>query len=228
MSPERRKAMIVAAALPLVAEYGTAVTTSKIAKAAGIGEATIFRVFADKEELLDACMAEVLRPDHVVEQIASIPLDQPLAARLTEAVDAVGAHMERIGAIAGALVAGGHRGRRDPTAPPSAGPGAHGPAGGGSDARAASMAMIRDAIADLLEPEKHALRLPVEQAASIFLGLTFARSPLGGGREAAPDRAGRREDEPGTAAWGGIGTAELVEVFLHGALAGPHERQEET
>ena len=85
MSPERRKAMIVAAALPLVAEYGTAVTTSQIAKAAGIGEATIFRVFADKEELLDACMNEALRPDHAVEQIASIPLDQPLADRLADA-----------------------------------------------------------------------------------------------------------------------------------------------
>ena len=117
MSPERRKAMIVAAALPLVAEYGTAVTTSQIAKAAGIGEATIFRVFADKEELLDACMNEALRPDHAVEQIASIPLDQPLADRLAEAIDALGAHLERIGTIANALMAGGHRGRRDGRAP---------------------------------------------------------------------------------------------------------------
>ena len=58
--------MIVAAALPLVAEYGAAVTTSQVASAAGIGEATIFRAFADKEELLDACMIEAMRPDHAV------------------------------------------------------------------------------------------------------------------------------------------------------------------
>ena len=50
--------MIVAAALPLVAEYGAAVTTSQIARAAGIGEATIFRAFKDKDEVLDACVAE--------------------------------------------------------------------------------------------------------------------------------------------------------------------------
>ena len=66
MSPEQRRTMIVAAALPLVAEHGAAVTTSQIARAAGIGEATIFRVFADKDEVLDECMAEAVRTDHVV------------------------------------------------------------------------------------------------------------------------------------------------------------------
>src|SRR3954468_19660976 len=103
MSPEERRAMIIAAALPLVAEYGTAVTTSKIARAAGIGEATVFRVFADKDELLDACMVEAMRSDRVVTELASIPLDQPLADRLAEAADALGAHLARMGAVAGAL-----------------------------------------------------------------------------------------------------------------------------
>ena len=58
--------MIVAAALPLVAEYGAKVTTSQVARAAGIGEATIFRVFADKEELLDAVLAEALQHEHAI------------------------------------------------------------------------------------------------------------------------------------------------------------------
>lgn len=227
MSPERRKAMIVAAALPLVAEYGTAVTTSQIAKAAGIGEATIFRVFADKEELLDACMNEALRPDHAVEQIASIPLDQPLAARLTEAIEALGAHLERIGTIANALMAGGHRGRRDPTAPaPHSGEtGARGPGGAPTDPRAASMAMIRDAVADLFEPEKDSLRLSVEQTAAVFVGLMFTRSLLGGARSDEPDPT---DQAAAASAWGALTPAQVVEVFLHGALAAaPHDREEE-
>lgn len=49
MSPEQRREMIVRAALPLVVEYGTSVTTAQIARAAGIGEGTIFRAFGDKD-----------------------------------------------------------------------------------------------------------------------------------------------------------------------------------
>src|ERR1700755_3104280 len=101
MDPQRRREMVVAAALPLVAEHGTAVTTAAIARAAGIGEATIFRVFADKEELLDACVAEVLRPDTMVAELEAIPLDQPLADRLVQAAEALRAHVDRMGAVMG-------------------------------------------------------------------------------------------------------------------------------
>ncbi|MEV4247902.1 TetR/AcrR family transcriptional regulator [Streptosporangium canum] len=121
MSPERRRHMIVRAALPLVAEYGAAVTTSQIARAAGIGEATIFRAFTDKDELLDACVVEALRPDHALAQLAAIPLDQPLAARLTEAADTLQAHTARIGTVLGALHASGRRSRDRHAVPPPAG-----------------------------------------------------------------------------------------------------------
>lgn len=198
MNVEQRREMIVAAALPLVAEYGAAVTTSKIARAAGIGEATIFRAFADKEELLDACMAEVLRSDHVVREIGSIPLDQPLAARLAEAADAMSAHLSRMGAMAGALQASGHRLRRregeeaprktDRAAPVS---------------REESMAVMRTAIAELFEPGGEALRIQADEAAAIFLGLVFTRP---------------RADEGE-----GLSSERLVDVFLHGALTNTEE-----
>lgn len=68
MSPEQRREMIIQTAFPLIAEYGAAVTTAKIARAAGIGEGTIFRVFANKDELLHACMAEALSPEHAVRE----------------------------------------------------------------------------------------------------------------------------------------------------------------
>src|SRR5438477_10912799 len=112
MSPEQRRDMIVRAALPLVAEFGTAVTTQHVARAAGIGEATIFRVFADKDALLDACIAEALDSTHVLSELGSIPLDQPLAARLIEAVDALRGYLGRMGSVMGALHATGRPLRR--------------------------------------------------------------------------------------------------------------------
>src|SRR4051812_33511469 len=87
LSPQLRREAILRAALPLVAEHGTTVTTQQIARAAGIGEATIFRVFTDKNELLQACVAEVLDPTRVLKDLQAISLDLPLASRLTEAAE---------------------------------------------------------------------------------------------------------------------------------------------
>jgi AcrR family transcriptional regulator len=164
MSPERRREMIVAAALPLIAEHGAALTTSRIARAAGIGEATVFRVFADKDELLDACIAEVLRPDAALDGIAAIPLDQPLADRLVEAAAALEAHLGRIrdvlGALHGRMRTAGERPQR-PTPVPGA--------------REESMRAMVTAVAALFAPDAADLRLAPDQLAGLFLGQLFGR-----------------------------------------------------
>ncbi|WP_327084978.1 hypothetical protein OIE66_21675 [Nonomuraea sp. NBC_01738] len=52
--------------------------------------------------MLDACIAEAMNPDHVLRELASIPLDEPLAARLAQAAEAVRAHLDRMGTVMGA------------------------------------------------------------------------------------------------------------------------------
>lgn len=162
MSPEQRRDMIVRAALPLVAEYGAAVTTQQIANAAGIGEATIFRAFPDKEAVLGACMAEASNPDGLLRELGSIELDQPLQERLTEALDAMQAHMRRMGTVAGALFASGHRPERPA------------PTGEMVDRRAQSMKVIREALADLLQHDQESLRLPAETVADLFTFISMS------------------------------------------------------
>jgi AcrR family transcriptional regulator len=196
MSTEQRRAMIVAAALPLVTECGAAITTGQIARAAGVGEGTIFRVFADKDELLDTCLAEAMNPAHALRELASVSLDEPLALRLAQAAEALRAHLDRMVLVIGALQASGHR---------------HGQSRGDRSAqgkqsnRESSMQAIRDAVAELIEPDRTALRLEPEKLAAIFLGMLFA---------------GRRleADESGSTA------ADLVDVLLHGALRDPRDR----
>ncbi|WP_431916541.1 TetR/AcrR family transcriptional regulator [Nonomuraea jabiensis] len=219
MSPEQRREMIVRAALPLVVEYGTSVTTAQVARAAGIGEGTIFRAFGDKETLLAACMAEAARPDDTLAHVAAIALDVPLEERLIEAAEALRGYLARMGAVAGALAASGGL-RRDPrllgTPPDAVGEGrgapseaagegrgaAEGPRGGAGRAlsgREASMAATRDVLTGLFEPERDDLRLAPERLAEAFQFLILA--------------SGRGGSSPLT-------SEELVHLFLHGALKG--------
>ena len=62
MTPEDRRSAILEVLVPLVAERGGEVSTREIAQAAGIAEGTIFRVFADKRELMLAVAQEAMNP----------------------------------------------------------------------------------------------------------------------------------------------------------------------
>ncbi len=85
MPPEQRRAAIIEAVQPLLAEFGEQLTSKQIAAAAGIAEGTIFRVFADKDELLDATLEAALDQEQFEASLRRIDAGQPFEAQLIEA-----------------------------------------------------------------------------------------------------------------------------------------------
>jgi AcrR family transcriptional regulator len=85
MPPEQRRAAIIEAVRPLLAEFGESLTTKQIAAAAGIAEGTIFRVFADKDELLDAVLDAALDQEQFEAALRAIDTEQSFEAQLTDA-----------------------------------------------------------------------------------------------------------------------------------------------
>ena len=65
--------MIVEATLPLLLEHGDRVTSKQIAEAAGIAEGTVFRAFADKDELIVAVIESAIDTHPLERALATIP-----------------------------------------------------------------------------------------------------------------------------------------------------------
>src|SRR3954447_8177729 len=76
---EARRSMIIEASIPLLIEHGEMVTTREIADAAGIAEGTIFRAFADKDELLGAVIDAALDPAPLERALGTIDPLLPLS-----------------------------------------------------------------------------------------------------------------------------------------------------
>ena len=86
LAPDERRSMIMDAALPLLLARGEEVTSYEIARAAGIAEGTIFRVFANKDELIDAVLKRALDPEPVEAAIAAIDTGAGLERAVADVV----------------------------------------------------------------------------------------------------------------------------------------------
>ncbi|MHA6619127.1 TetR/AcrR family transcriptional regulator [Pseudonocardia sp. DLS-67] len=195
-SLDERRAMIVQATIPLLVEIGPTVTTLQVARAAGISEPTIFRAFADKNELLAACLTEITDPRHVIDELDAIDPGSPLRDRLVALIEVIRAQGERTGAVVNAVsLAGTARPRREDMPDEER--------ARLSERRTASWTQLRAAVAAVLEPDAAELRMPAPDIAALVLSIVMSLGRGGG--------------------WGagdaGVTTDGLVDLLLHGITA---------
>lgn len=152
-APERRAAL-VEAALPLVVEHGAAVSTRRIAEAAGVAEGTIFHVFGDKEALIAAVTARALDPEPTLRALAAVDPALPLRARLVEAAEILQARLRGVFGLLDSL------GMRTPPESPAA-PNAI------NDA-------FRAAMVDIVGADAARLRVPAIELARLLRLLVFS------------------------------------------------------
>ena len=163
LSAGERRAALIAATLPLVLTRGTGVSTREIAEAAGVAEGTIFRVFPTKQDLLDAVVAHAFDPTALLDGLRGIDPSSPLEHRMAVAVALMQQRSRQIWHLlhaVGSLREEGHSRR-------------HTDADGHW---AAVEALITDAVAMLIEPDRDRLRCgPLEAARRLRL-VTLAGS----------------------------------------------------
>ncbi|MFX4271839.1 TetR/AcrR family transcriptional regulator [Propionibacteriaceae bacterium Y1685] len=96
---DERRQHILEAAVPLVLDRGPAITTRQIAEAAGLAEGTLFRIFANKNELMCALVEHIIDPQPLITSITAIDPELDLTQRVATMLELMGeqhAHMRRI------------------------------------------------------------------------------------------------------------------------------------
>ncbi len=156
LPPTERRATIVSATIPLLIEHGSNLTTRQIADAAGIAEGTIFRVFPDKESLIDAALETAIDPGPTDLALGTIDRALPLEARLEAAAEIIQRRVASIWQLMAAI------GRTKPSHQ----------AGAGKVSRPPDSA----ALAELFEPDRDRLRRDPATCAKLFRGVIFSGS----------------------------------------------------
>jgi AcrR family transcriptional regulator len=169
LSAEDRRREIAAAAVPLFAEYGFGVSTRQLAEAAGVAEGTLYRVFPTKQHIIRYVVEDLLDPERLIAELATVELTADLVERLDRAVVMLLSACDRMKAFmaaihASGLHASGHAFRR----------------GEAKEALIESRAVLERRSADLvaalgrlLAPDADRLTVPVEAAAVFIRGAVW-------------------------------------------------------
>jgi AcrR family transcriptional regulator len=161
MAPDDRRAALVEATVPLLREFGTAVSTRQIAEAAGVAEGTIFRAFPDKNALLVASVLRGISPPTSESIRDGIDYDADLRTRLTEVIDLMVTGIAGLGRLLEVMRSlMGNPELRDELHP----------------ALERNRHQTHDLIVSLLEPDAHRLRVSLAQAARIVMIMIFSSS----------------------------------------------------
>jgi AcrR family transcriptional regulator len=174
MAPAERRAAILDAARPLVMRYGSAVTTRQIAEAGGIAEGTIFRVFPDKESVVQAVVAEVFDPEPTLRELSAVDRGLPLRERLVAATAVLQGRLSQVFGLLDAL------GWIRPPEPEEA------------DRRppAAINDALRAAMVEIISPDERALRVPASELVHVLRLLVFSGTHpmISDGRPLTPEQ----------------------------------------
>ncbi len=96
LSVDDRRAMIIAAVAEVLRTHGPAVTSRQLAEAAGIAEGTIYRAFADKDDLIRASIETYLDAAPLLHALESIDPALSLEHKIREAVALVRARFRDV------------------------------------------------------------------------------------------------------------------------------------
>jgi AcrR family transcriptional regulator len=160
MAPDERRAAIIATTVPLLREKGSAVSTKEIAKAAGVAEGTIFRVFESKDELVAACVHETFETGALRAALLEVDRGLPLRERLAVAVALMQDYLRDIFTLMSVLHASGEPVRR--------------PRGGHREGREEASSAIDAAFVDLIGDDAALLRLPPSDVVTYLRMLTLS------------------------------------------------------
>ena len=151
LTADDRRAAIIEATMPLIAERGPAVTSAEIAEAAQIAQGTIFHVFGDKQALVDAVVRQAMDITELTKSVEALSSEPDLLTRLAACADLISAHLVRVMPV---MMKCG----KPKEEPDSIHPGV----------------LLRRIIARLIEPDAASLAHPPTQMAAMVFGLCLA------------------------------------------------------
>ena len=103
LPPDERRLVIVRAVTPLLVDQGPNVTTRQMADAAGVAEGTLFRVFADKREVIHHAIEKAMDPEPLYRGMSEIYPGAPFETQVAEAARVLLERLDEVVTLLGVI-----------------------------------------------------------------------------------------------------------------------------